>query len=555
VIRSGVYEIDLDAGELRRNGLKIPLQDQPFKVMARLLDQPGALVTREALQTELWGSDPLVDADLGLNTAIKKLRVAFRDSADNPRFIETVPKRGYRFIAPVREGHAELLPRLTTAPVLDNAGSLEPGGSDDARAQDALVLEPLEPAEGGGRPAMGTDREVAMSRSPGAPVSWRKRLLWICACLLILGAAGLLAASITMIGRSSSIARPAGPGIVKVYDPDGKLGRSDGGIGGFDLKSAQDRAFALDFDHSGKLDHLVFYRPGTSHIWILRNSLGRFGPVYEGGGVGNYGLTFHGADQVFAFDYDHRGKPDHLVIYRRGAGLLRIFKNEGHGLFTPVYQAASDERAAPADAPPVLADQVIPFDYDHSGKADHLLFYRSGGGILGVWTNFGGKLSQLSVQGVAGLGRLPAGSGAEQAFAFDYDHSGKPDHLAVYRPGDGAVSILRNQGGAFSPVYQGPGLGGYDLKSPSDRMIGFDYDASGKLDHLLIYRPGAGVASILENANGTFRQLYQGQGFAGYDLMSVDDRALAFDFGGSGKLDHLVFYRPGTGIARIVQLR
>ena len=111
------------------------------------------------------------------------------------------------------------------------------------------------------------------------------------------------------------------------------------------------------------------------------------------------------------------------------------------------------------------------------------------------------------------------------------------------------------RGRRIHPGMRRAGIGGYDLKSPSDRMLALDYDGSGKLDHLLLDRPGAGVASIVENADGTFRPVYQGQGLAGYDIMSVYDRALAFDFDRSGKLDHLVFYRPGTGIARVIRLR
>src|SRR5689334_12275879 len=92
-LRCGIYEVDLHSGELRRNGLKVHLQDRPFCVLARLLSSPGELVTRGELQAQLWGTDSRVDAELGLNTAIKKLRTAFNDSADNPRFIETLPKR------------------------------------------------------------------------------------------------------------------------------------------------------------------------------------------------------------------------------------------------------------------------------------------------------------------------------------------------------------------------------------------------------------------------------------------------------------------------------
>jgi Tol biopolymer transport system component/DNA-binding winged helix-turn-helix (wHTH) protein len=101
VIRFGIFEADLRAGELRRNGAKIRLQEQPFQVLAHLLAKRGELVTREELQSKLWPADTFVDFEHGLNAAVKRLRDALGDSADNPRFIETLARRGYRFIAPV----------------------------------------------------------------------------------------------------------------------------------------------------------------------------------------------------------------------------------------------------------------------------------------------------------------------------------------------------------------------------------------------------------------------------------------------------------------------
>ena len=100
-IRFGLFEADLSAGELRRRGRKVPLQDQPFQVLALLLQHPGELVSREEFQRALWPSDTFVEFDEGLNKAIQKLRQALDDSSDNPRFIETLPRKGYRFIAPV----------------------------------------------------------------------------------------------------------------------------------------------------------------------------------------------------------------------------------------------------------------------------------------------------------------------------------------------------------------------------------------------------------------------------------------------------------------------
>jgi DNA-binding winged helix-turn-helix (wHTH) protein len=98
VIRFDAFEADFRSGELRKQGLKLKIGDQPFSVLAVLLAQPGEVVTREDLQKKLWPADTFVDFDRGLNKAINRLREALGDSADSPRFIETLPKRGYRFI-------------------------------------------------------------------------------------------------------------------------------------------------------------------------------------------------------------------------------------------------------------------------------------------------------------------------------------------------------------------------------------------------------------------------------------------------------------------------
>src|SRR4249919_2157278 len=100
-LRFGIFEADLGTGELRRRGVRIRLQEQPFQVLAVLLTRPGELVTRDELRGRLWTADTFVDFEHGLNKAINKIREALGDSAESPRFIETVPRRGYRFIADV----------------------------------------------------------------------------------------------------------------------------------------------------------------------------------------------------------------------------------------------------------------------------------------------------------------------------------------------------------------------------------------------------------------------------------------------------------------------
>ena len=97
-VRFGEFELDLRAGELRKQGIKLKLQEQPFQILSMLLEHPGEVVTREELRSKLWPADTFVDFDHGLNKSINKLREALGDSAENPRFIETLAKRGYRFM-------------------------------------------------------------------------------------------------------------------------------------------------------------------------------------------------------------------------------------------------------------------------------------------------------------------------------------------------------------------------------------------------------------------------------------------------------------------------
>ncbi|HWY21557.1 MAG TPA: tetratricopeptide repeat protein [Candidatus Acidoferrum sp.] len=115
VVRFGTYEVSLQSGEVRKSGLRIRLQQQPMKLLEVLLEHPGEVVTREELRSRLWPNDSFGDFDQALNIAIGKLRSALGDSAENPRFIETLPKRGYRFIADVSVLNADPRPRMPAA--------------------------------------------------------------------------------------------------------------------------------------------------------------------------------------------------------------------------------------------------------------------------------------------------------------------------------------------------------------------------------------------------------------------------------------------------------
>lgn len=125
IVRFGSFEVDLREGKLTKGGIRIKLQGQPFQILALLLERPGQLVTRDEIRQKLWSQDTFVEFDDGLNTAVRKLRAALGDPAENPRFVETVPRRGYRFVAPVT---LPLSPHAAAAPSQTNAGPLSDRG-------------------------------------------------------------------------------------------------------------------------------------------------------------------------------------------------------------------------------------------------------------------------------------------------------------------------------------------------------------------------------------------------------------------------------------------
>ena len=142
------------------------------------------------------------------------------------------------------------------------------------------------------------------------------------ACMFMFTAGQVTRMDATLDGPRSSF-------VTKQFAPVYAQGDPGSGIGGYDLRSLADRAFAFDYDGTGKLDHLALYRPGTGTMWILKNTAGAFTPVYAqgdpGSGIGGYDLRSL-ADQAFAFDYDSTGKLDHLALYRPGTGTMWILK-------------------------------------------------------------------------------------------------------------------------------------------------------------------------------------------------------------------------------------
>lgn len=190
----GLFEVDLQSGELWKAGRKIKLQSQPFKVLVTLLEHPGEVVTREDLQLRVWGKDTVVDFDHSLGTAINKIREALGDSADNPRFVETLARRGYRFVAPVKvlserpaERASPLAAEGITSSGEDVAAILKVDGDAEER-----VAGGIEPASAG----------LASVSAPRREAKW-----W-----LLTGAVGLglaIAAVGFYLGKSQSKGTPA----------------------------------------------------------------------------------------------------------------------------------------------------------------------------------------------------------------------------------------------------------------------------------------------------------------------------------------------------------
>jgi hypothetical protein len=310
--------------------------------------------------------------------------------------------------------------------------------------------------------------------------------------------------------------------------------KSTSGIGGYNLAVGTsvvnsnyipgDQVFPYDCDGTGKLDHLVLYRPGNGIIWILKNTNGVFTPVINSSnGIGGYNLT-NGDDRIIPFDYYGTGKAKQLVCYRPSTGIIWILNNTApQGStpnFTPIFKSTTG----------------------------------IGGYNLGVGTS------------VVNSNFIPG----DQVFPYDYDGSGKLDHLVLYRPGNRIIWILKNTNGVFSPVFNSSnGIGGYDMSNSNDRIIPYDFYGTGKATQLVCYRPSTGIVWVLNNtaapgASPNYTSIFQSTtGIGGYNLgvgTSVvnsnfipGDQAFSYDYSGIGNLDHLVLYRPGNGIVWILQ--
>jgi DNA-binding winged helix-turn-helix (wHTH) protein len=162
MFRFGSFELSEREGELRKNGVRIKLQEHPLQVLLELVSSAGRLVTREELQQKLWPADTFVDFDVGVNTAIRKLRQALGDDADNPRFIETLSRRGYRFVASVTE--------TAPVPTINNPAQVI---TETSPSIDTSLARPMDAL-----PSTGRDWTSPGARSGSAPATILRKRKW-----------------------------------------------------------------------------------------------------------------------------------------------------------------------------------------------------------------------------------------------------------------------------------------------------------------------------------------------------------------------------------------
>ncbi|MFC8798998.1 trypsin-like serine protease [Promicromonospora sp. NPDC057138] len=387
------------------------------------------------------------------------------------------------------------------------------------------------------------------------------------------------------------------------------------GIGGYDLSSAADKVVAFDYEHSGRADHLLMYRPGSKVLQVVRRNVdGTYARVFQSTtGLGDWVLD-NPVDKIIAFDLEGSGKPDDLLVYRVGVGSAEVpnyavFSRDAAGQFVRKHEGAWGQVRNNPEA------QVVAIDHDGTGRMDDLLQYDpSSGGTaavvnprtwgyalphatsLGGWT-FGagdrvvpfdrehdGKTDDLFVYrpGTASkyavLGRNASGAyvtvdaatwtslenAADQVVAMDYDHDGLDDDLVAYRPvsGDfGRVSAITWDAATdtYTPL-TGPrdgGLGGFDLANAADRLVPFEGPGTGSRTLVLGYRPGAKSAwaiKRLDRGESQYELAHESSaGLAGFDLSGAGDRAIAYDFDHSGRADHVLLYRPGGRLVVIAE--
>jgi DNA-binding winged helix-turn-helix (wHTH) protein len=523
ILRFGDFEVDLHSGELRKHGIRIKLQVQPFQILLALLEHPGEVVDREQLQKRIWAPDTFVDFDHGLNNAVKKLREALADDAEKPRFIETLSKRGYRFIGQVE------------------------GRNGPPALGESAVIPPVRPIP-----------ILSRRTKPRRIVLWTS-VIFVLATLIV---GWRLAGSRTGTFRHATAkARGASKGspIIDAWYPVPLINRplvpTTAGVGGpaFTLTvngsgfvpgslvnwNGQERAttFLNNSQLKASILALDIAKSGTVSVTVVNpgKGSGESNEVFFSVGGSGYILNlirhdfFVGSrpDSVAVGDFNGDGKLD-LAVANAGDGSVSILLGKGNGTFqSPMSYAAGQGPFS----------QVAVGDFNGDGKLD-VVVSNFGSNNVSVLLGNGDGTFRAATQ--YSVGRHPS-----SVAVADVNGDGKLDLIVSNQNctggstpcGVGTVSILLGNGDGTFREHVDYATGGND---PNWVAVG-DFNADGKLD-LAVANGGVGPSSVsilLGNGDGSFQKAVLNS--LGVNGVSV----AAADFNGDGNLDLAVIDNMG----------
>jgi hypothetical protein len=310
---------------------------------------------------------------------------------------------------------------------------------------------------------------------------------------------------------------------------------------------------AFDYDRLGKADNVLFLDPSYAYVMAYGHvGAEKFARRPLVWGADRTWEMKKPEDRAFPFDLKSTGRLDHIVFYRPGGRKASIFRNDD-GVMERVWTYDGGFPSYPMDH---SQDEGFAFDAKGTGKLDHLVFHSPGKISVLHWD--GASFVSL-YNSSSQLGDYRLGDN-DRAFAFDYQGNGKSNHIVIYRPMQRLSSILRavpqHHVIGFDTVYaSNTGLGDWDLGNPADRVLAFDCHSTGQMDYLVAYRPGKGAIYVFgKNETGNFVYPHKrgdggpgAHGIAGFSLDRAGDRIAAIDYTGSGRLDHLLLYGLGTG--------
>ncbi len=463
-VRFGAFEVDMRSGELRKQGVKLKLQEQPFQILAMLLEHPGEVVTREELRKRLWPEDTFVDFDHSLSTAINKIREALSDSAEGPRFVETLPRRGYRFIAPVE----------AVAPVSPPATSV--AAVYDRRSQDAPVapVSPPAPETRGPQPSPipttgvsplittgGYTRRAVTAMAQGIFEEHRARLRWQRGTTAGLAIAGLLLLVGGAIGYRHFRKPPAPPmRVVPFTTFPGLVGEPsfspDGNPITFSWKGENDQNWhiyakvigeesVLELTSGPADDYAPAWSPDGRYIAFCRRTGQQYG-IYVVPALGGPERRIRSINPASGLPVGNPAwSPDGKYLAYAGARPGQ----QSASIFLLAVDNPDDTRALTFPDRPHVADWLPRFSPD--GRSVAFLRFLSRGSATDVYVVrvAGGEPKRLTFDNVNinGLDWTPDGA----YLVFSSDRLGEGRLWKVRASGGDPEPLSVGQGGAFGP--------------------------------------------------------------------------------------------------------